>query len=157
MDEKEKLKSELHREGLSRKARETALQKLAGISDLSSLDYDYQGAMNAGMVPDQRGHWDNKFKKMSHITAGDDSVYSNPITQGGQWSKLSTPLPSGEEWQFEPSMYQQLRIPEEQYRNYFNQNESGVGGAVLNYPEEKRLPVIRNGIIQNIIKKGEKK
>ena len=157
MDKKEKLISDLHKEGISKKAREAAIKKLAGMMDLSSLDYDYQSAAKEGMTPDKRGHWDNKFKRMSHITAGDDSVYSNPITQGGKWSQLEKPLQSGEEWQFEPSIYQQLRIPEREYTNYFRENESGAGGAVLKYPEEKRLSVLPDGIIKKIIKNGEKK
>lgn len=155
--DKEKLIQELHKEGVSKKAREAALKKLAGITDLSKLDYDYQSAMNAGMVPDPRGHWDNKFKKMSHITAGEDSIYSNPVTQGGEWNRLEKPLPTGEEWSFTPSLYQQLRIPKQEYVDYFNNAESGAGGAVLNYPEEQKRDVIKNGIIKNILKNGEKK
>lgn len=142
----------LHGQGVSKNARIQALKKLSNKIDLNSLDYDYQGAINAGMVPDKRGHWDNKFKKMSHITAGTDSMYSNLVTPGGEWSKLDKPLPTGEEWQFTPSLYQQLRIPKEEYQRYFNEAESGKGGAILNIPEEKK-----KGIIQDVLNRTGKR
>jgi len=142
----------LHGQGVSKNARIQALKKLSNKIDLNSLDYDYQGAINAGMVPDKRGHWDNQFKKMSHITAGTDSMYSNPVTPAGEWSKLDKPLPTGEEWQFTPSLYQQLRIPKEEYQRYFNEAESGKGGAILNIPEEKK-----KGIIQDVLNRTGKR
>lgn len=155
--DKEKLLSKLHKEGVSKKARELALKKLAGITNLSNLDYDYSSAVKAGMAPDERGHWDNKFKRLSHITAGRDSIYSNPVTPAGDWSQLDKPLPTGEEWQFTPSLYQKLRIPKEEYQKYFKEVESGKGGAILNYPDEEKMSIIKNGIIEKILKNGEKK
>jgi hypothetical protein len=142
----------LHGQGVSKNARIQALKKLSNKIDLNNLDYDYEGAVKEGMVPDKRGHWDNQFKKMSHITAGTDSMYSNPVTPAGEWSKLDKSLPTGEEWKFTPSLYQQLRIPKEEYQKYFNEVESGKGGAILNIPEEKK-----KGIIQNVLNKTGKR
>ncbi len=154
--DKEKLISELHQSGKSKKARMRALEKLSQSGQLENLDYDYKAAMDAGMIPDKRGHWDNKFKKPSHITFGSDSIYSSPVTQGGEWEQLKEPMQTGEEWKYSPSLYQQLRIPKEEYQKYFNEAESGQGGAILNYPEETRNPVLKDYIISNIIKEKKK-
>lgn len=132
----------LNRPGESKKSRIDALNKLKSKIDLNTLDYDYERAIKEGMTPDERGHWDNKYKRPSHITYGEDSIYSNPLQQGGQWKQLEKPLPTGEEWSFEPSLYQKLRIPKEQYQNYFNQVESGKGGAVLQYDEPKKMSLV---------------
>jgi hypothetical protein len=151
--EKEKLLKSLN-EKTSREAKINALKKISNIKDLSNLDYDYQGAVNAGMTPDERGHWDNKFKRPNHITFGSDSIYSNPINQGGEWSKLNKPQPTGEEWQFTPSLYQQLRIPKEEYQKYFSEQEAGKGGAILDYPIENNNSAMN--IIKNILNKNGK-
>lgn len=153
METVDQLFDKLHSPGISKKARIKALENLGKQIDLSSLDYDYQGALQAGMVPDSRGHWDNKFKRLSHITAGTDSIYSNPVTPAGEWSQLEKPLPTGEEWKFTPSLYQRLRIPKEEYQRYFKEAESGKGGAILDYPEEEK----KKGIIQYVLDQNRKK
>ena len=137
----------LHSPGKTKQERIEALNKLGKQIDLNTLDYDYKGAIQSGMVPDKRGHWDNKFKKISHITAGSDSIYSNPVTQGGEWSQLEKPLSTGEEWQFTPSLYQKLRIPKSEYEKYFKEAESGQGGAILNYPENKKQQTLVDYIL----------
>ena len=147
METVEELFNKLHGQGVPKKARIKALENLGKQIDLGSLDYDYQGAIKSGMVPDSRGHWDNKFKRLSHITAGTDSIYSNPVTPAGEWSQLEKPLLTGEEWKFTPSLYQKLRIPKEEYQRYFKEAESGKGGAILDYDEEER----KKGIIQDIL------
>ena len=139
----------LNRPGESKKSRVDALNKLKQKIDINKLDYDYERAIKEGMTPDERGHWDNKFKKPSHITYGEDSIYSNPLAQGGQWKQLDKPLETGEEWIFQPSLYQKLRIPKEEYDKYFKEVESGKGGAVLQYDEPKKMSImdyIRKGI-----------
>jgi len=147
METVDELFNKLHGQGVSKKARIKALENLGKQIDLGSLDYDYQGAIQAGMVPDSRGHWDNKFKKLSHITAGTDSIYSNPVTPAGEWSRLDKPMATGEEWKFTPSLYQKLRIPKEEYQRYFSEAESGKGGAILDYQDEEK----KKGIIQDIL------
>lgn len=147
METVDELFNKLHGQGVSKKARIKALENLGKQIDLGSLDYDYQGAIQAGMVPDSRGHWDNKFKKLSHITAGTDSIYSNPVTPAGEWSRLDKPMATGEEWKFTPSLYQKLRIPKEEYQRYFTEAESGKGGAMLDYQDEEK----KKGIIQDIL------
>jgi hypothetical protein len=154
--DKEKLISELHQSGKSKKARMMALEKLSQTGELKNLDYDYKAAMDSGMVPDKRGHWDNKFKKPSHITFGSDSVHSNPVIQGGEWKKLEQPAKTGEEWQYSPSLYQKLRNPKKEYQEYFNKQESGKGGAILDYPEDEKKPILKNYIISNINKEKKR-
>jgi len=148
----EELFDVLHRPGETKKSRIKALEKLSKIIDLNKLDYDYNAAIKAGMAPDERGHWENKFKKPSHITFGSDSIYSNPISKGGEWEEI-TPLPTGESYQFTPSLYQQLRVPKKEYENYFKDFESGKGGAILNYPKEDNKAILKDYIISNILKK----
>lgn len=153
METIDELFNKLHSPGVTKKARIKALENLGRQIDLGSLDYDYQGAINAGMIPDERGHWDNKFKKPSHITFGTDSIYSNPISQGGEWNQLPKPTETGEEWKYTPSLYQKLRVPRNEFVNYFKEAESGKGGAILDYPEEEK----KKGIIQYVLDQNRKK
>lgn len=53
METVDELFNQLHGQDVSKKARIEALKKLSNKIDLNNLDYDYQGAIQAGMVPDK--------------------------------------------------------------------------------------------------------
>jgi len=132
----------LHSSKTSDAQKKKALNAL--VSKYKDLDYDYQGAFNAGIRPDDRGHWDNKYKTPKHITAGTDSIYNTKETPLGNWKQLERPLETGEEWKFEPSEYQVKNIGEDKYKDYFRQYEAGKGGAVLKLPSRSMFDKIRN-------------
>jgi len=104
--------------------------------DRSGSDYDLHGAYLAGEQPAVTGHLTDRFKKPNHPTFSQESQYSTPENQGGQWSQPAsgvTPLgnPGGNPednekhlsyvFKASPDMMK-TRTPE-QMNDYFRQQE----------------------------------
>lgn len=52
----------------------------------SGEDYDFRGAYRAGLMPDNNGHWSDKFKKPNHKTFSNESVYAKDAPNlAGHW------------------------------------------------------------------------
>lgn len=52
----------------------------------NSSDYDLQGAYLDNMQKSSNDHMGDKFKKPNHMTFSNQSIYSNPQQQGGEWT-----------------------------------------------------------------------
>jgi len=91
-------------------------------NSLKSGDYDMEGFMreNPGFMPGPGQHYPDKFKLPGHITFSNESKYSTPDTQGGQW----TMLPDGR-WTFTPSQFNLQQHSPQELQDYFNKYESG--------------------------------
>lgn len=59
----------------------------------SGQDYDLQGAYEAGVVPDARGHMPDTWKLPNHPTFSDESMYAkdNPDLAGHWYGETFTP------------------------------------------------------------------
>lgn len=53
----------------------------------NTSDYDLQGAYQGGATAAANGHLTDQWKKPNHITFSDQSQYSSPQMQGGNWSE----------------------------------------------------------------------
>jgi len=123
--------------------RKKALEELYKNVKEDQLDYDYRGAIEAGLQPDERGHWSDEFKKPNHITASEFSRYNTKEKPFGKWVQLPKAEPTGEEWAFEPTDYQVKQFGEDKYKNYFKKYESGKGGAIVRLPEKSALDKLK--------------
>jgi hypothetical protein len=81
-------------------------------------DYDTRGAFLAGMQPDARGHLADTYKLPNHITFSNESIFSNPLQQGGRWETG----PDGRS-QFHASEFNLQNYPAERLQQYFQQQE----------------------------------
>lgn len=90
-------------------------------------DYDYKGAQEAGIQPDERGHMPDTYKLPNHITFSDQSKYHGQNgEEGGKWDQL----PEGR-WMFTPGASNLRRYSSEQLQNYFQRAEPN---SILNLP-----------------------
>jgi hypothetical protein len=82
-------------------------------------DYDYQSYIERYGVPDQsKGqHLTDEFKLPNHITFSDESVYSTPEQQGGQWKE------EGGRWHYYASPYVVNRQGAGRITDYFKRFE----------------------------------
>ena len=62
------------------------MQKAVG-HELSTDDYDMQGAYLAGAKPAPNAHFDDQFKKPYHMTFSTDSQYNGKPFVGGTWTQ----------------------------------------------------------------------
>lgn len=83
-------------------------------------DYDMNAAFKAGEQPDERGHMSDRFKKPSHPTFSDESVYNNEQNRGGHWEDLG-----GGKWAFTPGPAN-LKGGVERVREYLKRNDPDV-------------------------------
>jgi hypothetical protein len=80
-------------------------------------DYDLRGAfrdlMSGGMSQADNGHLGDRYKKPNHPTFSNQSVYSSPTMQGGEWIGSD----------FKPSAYNLQNMSPDQLREYFKRVE----------------------------------
>lgn len=80
-------------------------------------DYDIQGAfrdlMSGQMTESQNKHLGDKYKKPNHPTFSNQSIYSTPEMQGGNWIGVD----------FQPSPQNLKNMPLPQLREYFKRYE----------------------------------
>lgn len=82
--------------------------------------YDVQGAWLADQLAGPGKHGSDVWKKPSHITFSDESMYSTPQMTGGKWR------PIGEEsgpWSFTPSPFNLWVTPVDVLKKYFRERE----------------------------------
>lgn len=101
-------------------------------------DYDMEGALRAGIKPDEFGHMPDTYKLPNHMTFSEDSVYSTPEQRGGRWIE-------GEDgqWVFWPSEYNMAQHPMSEMQDYFERVEQNIPGrpdSYAVYPSDYRLP-----------------
>lgn len=65
--------------------------------EMSSADYDMEGAFKSGATQAANGHFTDQFKKPNHMTFSTDSQYSGKQFTGGEWKK------EGAGWAFHAS------------------------------------------------------
>lgn len=97
-------------------------------------DYDYEGYEKkyGKLDPDwqKKGHLTDEFKKPSHITFSDESIYHSAETPGGRWSK------EDDKWHFTASEFNVQQHGEDKLRRYFKEREPD---AVLHLPEKGKV------------------
>lgn len=103
----------------------------------SGEDYDLRGAYKAGITPDPlTGHWPDTFKKPSHPTFSDQSIYSSLTgTRPGTWK--------GETYTPMPPMQRAPQTPQEMF-DFINQPRPGY--RVLRNPQQEALNTVTNAI-----------
>jgi hypothetical protein len=109
-------------------------------------DYDLAGYIAKYGVPDQsKGqHLTDEFKMPNHMTFSDESMYSNPTTQGGHWDQGGQNL-----YSFTPSQYNLENTPAtklidyfknvEQPGTYLNMGKKMIGNDTYKDREQQRL------------------
>lgn len=75
--------------------------------------YDLRGAWKAGEAPDKAGHLTDRYKKPSHITFSDESMYHGGIWRGGSWGEKS----------FEPGPVNLQFYTPEQLQQHFQEQD----------------------------------
>jgi hypothetical protein len=108
---------------------------LANLPPKQQQDYDTLGYIaKYGMLPDQsKGeHLTDEFKMPNHMTFSDESMYSNPTTQGGNWKQGGQDL-----WAYTPSEFNLKTTPLKDLMKYFQRIENP--GTALNMPNGKLL------------------
>lgn len=93
-------------------------EKTMAFPVLQDKDYDMEAAKKAGVQPDERGHYPDTFKLPTHITFSDESMYHNPINQGGHWDHVQ-----GDEWNFTPGPANLQHHTVQELQDYFKKNE----------------------------------
>ncbi len=86
----------------------------------SGEDYDLRGAFKANISKDSRGHGPDTFKKPNHPTFSDQSMYSTPQMQGGQWIERDN------QTFYVPSPVNLQHRSFEDLQDYFNKIEPNV-------------------------------
>lgn len=100
-----------------------------------SADYDLQGAYKAGLTPGQNGHLPDTFKKPSHMTFSNESIYSGVDgNQGGEWSQ-----DENGHWSFAPGPTNLANHTPEELKSYFDTYEPD---ATLMLPQKSALDVL---------------
>ena len=84
----------------------------------NDTDYDLRGAFKDGLTPDDRNHFNDKYKKPNHITFSDQSMYHSGDTPGGQWKDR----PDGGS-DFYPSAHNIQNTSPQTLLRYFSENE----------------------------------
>lgn len=103
---------------------EKAFSQWAGSKIKDLYDYDLRGAwkdiVSGKIVPDERGHLPDTYKKPNHATFSAESVYSTPEMPGGKWVEKNY------KWHYVPSEVNlKYRSPSE-LMDYFKANEPDV-------------------------------
>lgn len=110
---------------------------------MANDDYDMDGYIKkygTDKPSHPNGHYTDEFKRPSHITFSDQSIYHSKETPGGQWRRMND---AGEEvdetdetgrWHYKPSDYVVKQQGAEKLRRYFKDQEPD---SVLDLPEEK--------------------
>lgn len=84
-------------------------------------DYDVRGFWAEGLTPDERNHGSDKYKKPSHPTFSEESVYHKGEAQGGQWVEG----PNGQ-WSFHAGPTNREYWDRDTLANYFAKHEPDV-------------------------------
>lgn len=79
--------------------------------------YDLRGFFKDGGNFSAGQHGTDKYKKPTHITFSDQSMYSTSERQGGRWEQTDTG------WNFYPSEYNMQQISPELLQAYFDNYE----------------------------------
>jgi len=86
-----------------------------------SPDYDMKGAFTAGEQPDERGHMTDRFKKPTHPTFSDESIYADDKNKGGHWAQTGDG-----KWSFAPGPANLKNGGIERVRAYLKENDPDV-------------------------------
>lgn len=98
----------------------------------SAQDYDLRGAWQAGLGRAGNGHFPDTYKKPNHPTFNNESVYSTPEHQGGQWAGTD-----GGPWTFWASPENVRNMPVLQLQDYFRRVEPDSNVV---FPFDYRMP-----------------
>lgn len=85
-------------------------------------DYDLRGFFRSGEAFAKNGHGSDRWKKPNHPTFSNESVYSGPDTQGGQW--VQSP---GGKWLFVATPQNLKFRNRKELGDYFRDAEPGNG------------------------------
>ena len=86
-----------------------------------SPDYDLESYISKYGDPGQAGtgkHLTDEFKLPNHMTFSNESIYSNPETQGGRWQSGGN-----DRWAFTPSDFNLTRHDSKTLADYFHNYE----------------------------------
>lgn len=97
----------------------------------ATSDYDLRGAwreiQKGTMQFDERKHLPDKYKKPTHITFSNESIYADKNNPGGRWYSKTAEGKSLKEnkeiWHFEPSPQSLKLHGAQKLQNYFKENE----------------------------------
>lgn len=92
----------------------------------------------SGAAANQSGHSPDTYKKPNHPTFSQESIYSNPLQQGGVWSQ---------EGKFTPSALNLKNMPADEMQSYFNEVESP---EALDLPADERVSKARREVLQKM-------
>lgn len=92
--------------------------KSGKIRDLA--DYDLRGAWKSGAAKSANGHLPDTYKKPSHPTFSNESIYARQALPGGTWGF------SGGADTFTPSALNDAQYPNGQLDSYFQRVEPNV-------------------------------
>ena len=84
-------------------------------------DYDVRGWWKAGAETSENGHGSDQWKKPSHPTFSDESIYSNDKNRGGHWTQLGDG-----QWGFAPGPANLKNGGIERVRDYLKENDPDV-------------------------------
>lgn len=103
---------------------EAAFQKWAGKKIRDIYNYDLRGAwrdISSGkVIPDERGHLPDTYKKPNHPTFSKESIYSTDDTPGGEWVEKNY------KWQYIPSDTNLRYYSPQELQDYFRTKEPDV-------------------------------
>lgn len=94
------------------------VERADGGSVGDDTDYDMAAATAAGVQPDENGHWPDTYKRPTHITFSDESIYHGPENPGGHWERVQ-----GDEWNFTPGTANLRHHSAEELQDYFQRYE----------------------------------
>jgi len=123
---------------------EEKFQKWAGNDKIrrDTSDYDMRGFWKAAGKQADDGHYPDKFKKPSHPTFSDESVYHGKDGhEGGKWTQIGK-----DKWAFEPGQTN-LRNGIDKTRAYLKQSDPGV--ELREAAKEEDLPGVPDVVLHN--------
>jgi hypothetical protein len=97
--------------------------KQIGHSEAETRDYDLRGAFKANLHSDDRGHLDDTYKKPSHHTASNESIYSDPANPGGRWVGRGHTYRGSSQWDYYASPANMQHYSKPDMLKYFQQVE----------------------------------
>ena len=124
-----------------------------GYAEGGSVDYDYAAAEQAGVRPDEYGHMPDTYKLPNHMTFSQDSIYSTPEHQGGQWADAGDGS-----WVFWPSEYNMTQHDIPTMERYFRETEQGIPGrpdSYVVYPSDYHMPGYAHGGLSAVSGEGD--
>ncbi len=98
------------------------MPELYSDEDMGVPDYDYDAwrAANPGVEMSPGQHYPDTYKLPNHPTFSDQSIYSEPNAQGGQWGKNDNGS-----WNFTPGAANLQHFTPKQLQDYFGRVEPG--------------------------------